>query len=305
MNKYKYRTSKLGHRLIHCIVIISLIIMTVPTDSIAAQLENYKKASIASEKAITIENEKEQIKEIRKAMLTRKSTLELYYSGSINDLEMDLEKLLDKVFALNYKSTSTDGDYLANIYSGYKVESYYNNMGASLTYSFTYHETKKQTDAVNKKVKSILKDMNISKKTTYQKVKLIHDYIVNNIEYDITYTKYNAYNALINKSSVCQGYSLLAYKMLTEAGVPTRIITGYGDGEAHAWNIVKIKDLWYNLDCTWDDPITSNGKQILQYDYFLKSEKDFKNHTREAEFTTKSFMNNYPMTKKSYSMVSK
>lgn len=305
MNPRKFSKSKLGHRLIHSIIIVSLIIITVPTDSIAAQLENYKKTAIASENAITIESEKEQIKEVRKAMLYRKDTLELYFSGSIHDLEMDLEKLIDKVFAINYKSTSTDGDYLANIYSGYKVETYYNNMGASLTYSFTYHETKKQTDVVNKKIKLILNDMKISKKTTYQKVKLIHDYIVNNTEYDTSYTNYNAYSALINKSSVCQGYSLLAYKMLIEAGVPTKIVTGFGDGEAHAWNIVKIGEVWYNLDCTWDDPITSNGEQILQYDYFLKNEKDFINHMRDTEFTTKSFNKKYPMSKKSYSVVKK
>ncbi|ROR27112.1 transglutaminase superfamily protein [Mobilisporobacter senegalensis] len=305
MDKLRFRKTKLGHRFIHCVAIFSLIMVTVPTDSIAAQLENYRKASVASENAITIDNEKEQIKEIRKAMLYRKPSLELYYPGSINDLEMDLEKLLNKVFAINEKSTTTDGDYLANIYSGYKVESYYNSLGASLTYHFTYHETKKQTDMVNKKIKSILKDMNISKKSTYQKVKLIHDYIVNHTSYDTTYTKYNAYNALIDKSSVCQGYSLLAYKMLTEAGVPARIITGFGDGEAHAWNIVKIGDVWYNLDCTWDDPITSNGKPILQYDYFLKNEKDFKNHVRDTKFTTKSFNSKYPMAKNSYSMKKK
>lgn len=291
--------------LFQCILLFSLIIITVPTGSMAAQLENYKKTSIASEDAITIDNEKEQIKEIRKTMLNRKPALELYYAGSINDLEVDAEILLPKVFAIDEKNTSTDGDYLANIYAGYKVEYYYNAFGVSLTYRFTYHETKKQTDLVNKKVKSILKKMNLSQKTSYEKVKLIHDYIVNNITYDTTYTKYNAYDALVHKTSVCQGYSLLTYKMLTEAGVPVRIITGFGDGEAHAWNIVKIGKVWYNLDCTWDDPITSNGRPMIQYDYFLKSEKDFKNHTRDGRFTTKSFKEKHPMAKTSYPLKKK
>lgn len=279
-----------------------LVVLIVPTDSIAAQLENYKKNTIASDKAITIENEKEQTREIRKAMLARKPSLELYYAGSVNDLEMDTNKTLNKVFAIDEKRISTDGDYLANIYAGYKVKYYYNNFGVSLNYHFTYHETKKQTDMVNKKVKSILKKMKISDKTTYEKVKLIHDYIVNNTTYDTTYTKYNAYDALIHKTSVCQGYSLLAYKMLSEAGVPVRIITGIGDGESHAWNIVKIGKVWYNLDCTWDDPITNTKKPVIQYDYFLKNEKDFKNHKRDAKFTTKSFKQKHPMAKKSYSL---
>ena len=27
--------------------------------------------------------------------------------------------------------------------------------------------------------------------------------------------------------------------------------------------------MWYHLDLTWDDPVTSSGVDLLEYDYFL------------------------------------
>ena len=57
--------------------------------------------------------------------------------------------------------------------------------------------------------------------------------------------KHTAYAALMHKTSVCQGYAVLLYRMLKECGIDNRIITGYGGSERdekHAWNIVEIDD---------------------------------------------------------------
>ena len=91
----------------------------------------------------------------------------------------------------------------------------------------------------------------------------------------------------------------MAYKMFEEAGVNCRIITGIADGEPHAWNIVQVGDVWYNIDCTWDDPI-GGGKHSNQYDYFLKSNNDFKGHERDEEYRTEEFQQKYNMTDHSW-----
>jgi len=104
----------------------------------------------------------------------------------------------------------------------------------------------------------------------------------------------------VRKSSTCQGYMSLAYKMFTEAGIPSRIITGTGNKDSHGWNIVYLEGKWYNIDCTWDDPITLNGKDVIIYDYYLKSEEEFKGHLRDAEFTSEEFLSQYPIAEKSY-----
>ena len=39
--------------------------------------------------------------------------------------------------------------------------------------------------------------------------------------------------------------------------------------EGHIWNAVKINDEWLHLDLTWDDPVSSDGKNYLYHKYFL------------------------------------
>ncbi len=92
----------------------------------------------------------------------------------------------------------------------------------------------------------------------------------------------------------------VAYKMFTEAGIPCRIITGTGNKDSHGWNIVKLDGKWYNIDCTWDDPVTLKGKNMVLYDYFLKSDEDFKGHERDEEFRNLEFYGEYIMGEVSY-----
>ena len=72
-------------------------------------------------------------------------------------------------------------------------------------------------------------------------MKAIHDYVVKHVSYDTSYKAYTAYEALVNRSAVCQGYALLTYQLLKEAGIENHFVTGTGDGQPHAWNIVKLK----------------------------------------------------------------
>ena len=37
----------------------------------------------------------------------------------------------------------------------------------------------------------------------------------------------------------------------------------------HVWNAVKINNEWLHLDLTWDDPVSSDGKDYLYHKYFL------------------------------------
>ena len=97
---------------------------------------------------------------------------------------------------------------------------------------------------------------------------------------------------------------MLFYRLCKEAGLSVRIISGTGNGGAHAWNIVRIGSKYYNVDCTWD------GQNAATYnDFLLKSEADFSDHTRESwkvagshylYYTSAEFNAQYPMTEKSW-----
>lgn len=113
----------------------------------------------------------------------------------------------------------------------------------------------------------------------YEKVLRIHDWV-------IEHTRYNtanmdevgnnmAYGALVRGSCVCQGYAEAFMLLANALGVETVYVTGdgYSEGswESHAWNAVKVQGEWYMIDLTWDDPVTSDGSDVLRYDYFLVS----------------------------------
>lgn len=141
---------------------------------------------------------------------------------------------------------------------------------------------------------------------TYSNIKLVHDYLVESIEYEQTTSQdniYNIYGALINKKCVCEGYAK-AFKYLMDAlNIPCVIIIGEatnsdGQTENHAWNYAKIDGDWYAVDCTWDDPIiigVGKASNISKYKYFLKGEGEFnETHIPNGQFTEKGKIFEYP-----------
>ncbi len=254
---------------------------------------------------------------IRINMMTRKTEVSFQTTRSVmKSINMNI---LKAVLEIDDTTTSRDADYLSllidsikqNWSVSYKTIRYSNGTvkivespddPATLKLQIQYETTLSQEQAVDIRLAEILKNLNLSKATDYEKVKAIHDYIINLATYDMTYQASTVYDILVNKTAVCEGYTLAAYRLFTDAGLDTRIITGTGNGERHAWNIVKVNGKWYHIDLTWDDPVSASGKQILRYTYFLKNDRDFKLHDRDGEFKTREFLSNYPIAEVSYVM---
>ncbi|WFR57203.1 transglutaminase domain-containing protein [Anaerocolumna sp. AGMB13025] len=246
------------------------------------------------------ENEQTFVSEIRVAMLNGLPGTQVKYVGKVEDMKWFTEDAIDMVYNMDDPETSSDYDYLR-----YKTNSIYAHIvgfgnALTVTYEFEYNETADETRQVDETIKRLLAKWKIEELSDYDKIKKIHDYIIENASYDTNTEQYSAYDNLIGKSSTCQGYMSVAYKMFTQAGISSRIITGTGNKDSHGWNIVKLDGKWYNIDCTWDDPLTIDGKHISTYDYFLKSDEDFKGHTRDTEFSTAEFYETYTMAEVSY-----
>lgn len=249
---------------------------------------------------MTKEKEQEFVTQLHDGILQGKEEIVLEYIGSADTVEEFVTEALDKAIEIDDESTSSDYDYMK-----FKQASTYMNMKGYgsyyiVTYDMEYLESYEQTQTVEQKVKEILVGLNLDNKTEYEKVKAIHDYIVENVTYDLSTEKNTAYTALVYQVSACQGYATLLYKMLTDAGIECRIIGGSTDGTPHAWNIVKVDGIWYNVDCTWDDPIGGGIKDKYRYDYFLKSNRAFADHIRDAEYDTEEFNQKYVMSPTSY-----
>ena len=117
--------------------------------------------------------------------------------------------------------------------------------------------------------------------TPYEQELAVHNYMVLNSEYDyynymndtIPYVSHTAEGIFVNRTAVCDGYSS-AFKLCMDIlGIPCEIITGEGDGAAHAWNAVMLDGEWYMVDVTWDDPIGSSF-EYTDHAYFNISAKD-------------------------------
>ncbi len=208
--------------------------------------------------------------------------------------------LFDKAVAVNSKTTGREGDYILYHVGGYQANIRYSPLQPgkyTLTYNVRYYTTKSQEAKVTAKVKRVLSSLGVKKMTTYNKIKTIYDYICKNVKYDRStsnsYGKFTAYQAIMNGSAVCQGYASLFYRMAMDAGVRARVMPGESRSVPHAWNIVKLGAYYYNVDSTWDAGMSA-------YSYFMKSNRDFPDHTRDSAYRTVSFQKAYPVASASY-----
>lgn len=146
----------------------------------------------------------------------------------------------------------------------------------------------------NSTFRSILNPLIEEAKTfasTYEKVLYVHDYLVNNTEYDsdeaaiiaanengeggVRSEAATAYGCIVNKKAVCSGYSAAFQAMMNMLDIKCGRIAGSDlAGNSHEWNYVYIQGEYYFVDVTWDDPSTENGTSVLSHEYLLVTEDE-------------------------------
>ena len=103
-----------------------------------------------------------------------------------------------------------------------------------------------------------------------EKASVLHDYLVTHCEYDLSYSRYTAYDALVTGSAVCQGYTLAYQELMQRAGIPST--TAPSMAMNHVWNMILIDGSWYHVDTTWDDPSNVPAKSFCDHSNFLVSD---------------------------------
>lgn len=146
-----------------------------------------------------------------------------------------------------------------------------------LSYRYTYESYKKMVASYEKKIDKILSRLD-DDMTTYSKIKIIHDSIANSAVYDIDYKLSDTmYGTLVKGRAKCDGYAKTFAYVCGKAGIRAVTVIGTDiystDDSMHMWNKVYYNKKWYNVDVTWDDPV-SNMKDNRKYDFFMLSDKD-------------------------------
>lgn len=221
---------------------------------------------------------------------SRSEHFTLQYKGDKHKLSDGLQNTINLALAQD--------DYTAYILDSYlyTIRSWGNL--STIKLEARYRETPEQTAAVDEMVSQAIAQIITPRMNQHEKVKAIHDWIVGKLQYDETLKHYTAYEALTTGTAVCQGYSLLAYKMLKAAGIPVLIAEGKVKTGDHAWNMVQLGGNWYHLDMTWDDPVvkTAGSKQPesrLSYNYYLKTDEEMR--------ADHQWVKSYPAANHSYS----
>ena len=140
----------------------------------------------------------------------------------------------------------------------------------------------------------------------YDKIKEVHYWLVNNIEYDSNLEAEEPYSisgALTEGKAVCEGYARAFKYIMDGLGIPCVLVSGTatnssGLTESHAWNYVYLNDQWYAIDVTWDDPIIIGDGYIpddTMYQYFLKGRNTFlTTHVEDGYLTDNSLEFDFP-----------
>lgn len=103
---------------------------------------------------------------------------------------------------LNIETTTRGNSVTYNVYI---------NSGNEANYLIDEFSSKEQIDNAINKIEQVRNQILKNRKSnTYDTIKMVHDYLIENVEYDTTISKeniYNIYGAMINKQAVCEGYA--------------------------------------------------------------------------------------------------
>ena len=166
---------------------------------------------------------------------------------------------------------TTFNNYVNPLNSVIIIETSYDDSG-EINLKLQKQYTDEEINIINKEVDRIIKENINSSQSDEQKIRIIHDYIINNTEYDVVrndtgnsvYKSDTAYGALIEHEAICSGYADLMAIFLDKLGIKNYKIASTN----HVWNAVYVNNKWLHLDLTWDDPVSNRGP-ILDHKYFL------------------------------------
>ena len=235
---------------------------------------NYEYVQITNDLTV---NKKEEIKNIFYTILdSGVKSFSFYCDTEYKECDNDI------------KTFFNDKDILSNInnfvhpYNSFKnIRISVTNYG-KITLDISHLYNQDEITIINDQIDTFIKENINDTMTTNDKIKVFHDYIINNTKFDtaiensldrLNSSSYTAYGLLIDHLAICGGYTDTMAIYLNKLNIKNyRIST-----TEHVWNLVNLDNSWLNLDVTWDDPVTSDGSDMLMYDYYLISTSDMLN----------------------------
>ena len=219
---------------------------------------------------------------------SKEVTFIMHSNDTFNSLATTQERIdiTNTVFKESSRSSDFDGFYIERCSKTQEIRSIYELENLNVGIKPIISDNKTLT--LYNKAKEILREYVDDSFSVYEKLKAIYDYIASNVTYDDAlllidgnlqsdYQSFTSYSALINGIAVCDGFAS-AFKLLcTIEGIECIEVVGSAKGGGHAWNKVKINDVWYGVDSTWSRS-NFNGVPYVYHAYFLIDETVLMNY---------------------------
>lgn len=222
-----------------------------------------------------IKNRNDLINSIYYAINSGTDYIERYIDSDYTNYINDINTLTAYNGAEFKKVISTLNNFVHPYNSSNNVKiSYGGDYKIGITINRAY--TQDEINEINNKVDKILNENVNNNMPPKEKIRVIHDYIINHTEYDKlkyenknddTYKSNTAYGVLNEGYGTCNGYADAMEIFLDKMNIINYKISN----EEHIWNLVYLDGKWYHLDLTWDDPISDIN--INRDTYFLISTK--------------------------------
>lgn len=190
----------------------------------------------------------------------------------------EYEDCLTDIDALaNDNTTLSNINNFVHPYNSFSnIKTSYNDLG-KITVTIDKVYDNKKIKEINIKIEQIMNSITFSS-DQQENIKLIHDYIINNSKYDTdrsdnniaNYDSDTAYGNLIQGYGLCGGYADSMELFLEQLHIKSFKVSS----DNHIWNAVNLNNKWYHLDLTWDDPVSSNKQDILEYNFFMITTKE-------------------------------
>ena len=217
-----------------------------------------------------------------------KNEFTFYCPNEYDECLNDIQRLA------NDQTLLSDINNYVHPFNGFShIETEYDSLGrVSIRIMKTYKENEIQE--IEKKVDELYSQLVNPASSIENNIMSIHDYIINNSKYDsdrsdnniINYKSNIAYGPLFEGYAICGGYTDLMELFLEKMNVKSFKISS----DDHVWNAVFINNNWYHLDLTWDDPVSKDGKDYLEHNYFLIDTKQLLSIEKtQHQFNTLSY----------------
>ena len=162
-------------------------------------------------------------------------------------------------------------------------------------YIYSLYDMNKIGSDIEKIAKELIDELINPFQSEYDKVRVLHDYLKCNLEYDMPMANnrnlndknnveaHSVVGAFLKHRCVCEGFAKAMKYLCDRIGVECWVVAGIGNSSVssgpHAWNIVRINGYYHHVDVTWDNQY-SDDAVMPNYGYFNLSDDEIsRDHT--------------------------